>query len=70
MIAPVLVCPNVKSWKREMKWMRLLQTRSVMHGVCIQMRIRSPATVRALMYVLPTCPRCTALWLKTNHHHK
>ena len=52
MIAPVHVCPNVKSWKREMKWMRLLQMRSVEHDACIQMRIQRQVTVHALMYGL------------------
>ena len=70
MIAPVLVCPNVKSWKREMKWMRSLQTRIAVFADRVRTRTNTqfPEIVRALMYALPTCPRCTALWLKTNHH--
>ena len=67
MTASVPVWTNVKSWKREMKWMRLLQTRNAGHDACTQMLVRSPVIVLARARVSPTCPRCTALWLLELH---
>ena len=51
-----------------MKWTRSLQMRSVEHDACTQMLVRSPETVHASMYVLPTCPRCIASWLLELHN--
>jgi len=47
MIAPVPALTNVKSWKREMKWMRSSQMRNAEQSVRIQMQTRDRAIVPA-----------------------
>jgi len=70
MIAPVLVCPNVKSWKLEMKWTRSLQTRIAVFADRVRTRTNTqfPEIVHAITFASSMYLRCTALWLKTNHH--
>ena len=57
MIAPVPAFPNVNLWKREMKWMRLLQTRNVKPSAHIRPLNRDRVIVPARMYALPICPK-------------
>ena len=69
MTAPVHACPNVKSWKRKMKWMHLLQMQNAKQGAHTQMRPRNQTTVLAQAHALPTCPNCTASWSRRVGDH-
>jgi len=60
MIAPVPAWTNVKSWKRGMKWMLLLQMRNARQSAFTQTRNENPAIAPARARVLPICPNCFA----------
>jgi hypothetical protein len=57
----VPVWTNVKSWKREMKWMRSSQMRDASQNARTQTRIQDQVTVPVPMFAFPTCLNCIAL---------